>query len=94
MPEALSTNGTRTVHRYRVPVDDRPHTIELTSWPRHVASRTHGEVEFWAESDPRVTPEPIAFIVIGTGHTVPPGARYVGTALAEFGLVWHLYEVR
>jgi len=33
------------------------------------------------------------YIVVGTGHVLPTGAKYVGTTLAEHGLVRHLYEL-
>jgi len=34
-----------------------------------------------------------SFLILGTGETVPPGARHRGTFLEASGLfVWHLYE--
>jgi len=51
-------------------------------------------VEFWAEHDDSKPVRRRTFQVFGTGHPLPEGARYVGTAprTAE-GLVWHLYEL-
>lgn len=84
----------RAVFRYIVRVDDEWHVHTLTSEPLHVAARTPGMVEFWAESDPDDEPRDYRFIVVGTGHLIPEGAEYVGTAVAEYGLVWHLYRKR
>ena len=70
----------RQVFRYTVPVDDRPHVIHLTNDPLHVANGvTLDEVEFWAEHDMDALEYPAAFQVVGTGHQIPDGARYVGT---------------
>ena len=80
------------MYRYQVPVDDQIHTIPTTSAPVHIASRTPGIVEFWAELDDEAEPWDTRYIVVGTGHAIPTGAKYVGTTEAEFGLVWHLYE--
>lgn len=85
----------RSIFRYKVPVDDAVHDIPCGPSPIvHVEAREHEWVEFWceidlAESDPSVR----QFQVFGTGHLLPPNVRHVGTALAPYGLVWHLYEV-
>jgi hypothetical protein len=51
-------------------------------------------VEFWAEHDPSAEAVPRVFQVYGTGHPLPPEARYVGTCpRTADGLVWHLYEL-
>lgn len=84
----------RAVFRYTVPVDGDWHVHALTSAPLHVASRTPGVVEFWAESDPDDEPRDYRFIVVGTGHPIPEGTVYVGTTAAEYGVVWHLYRKR
>jgi hypothetical protein len=75
--------------RYIVPVDDGWHTVYTAGRPLHVACRSADMVEFWAwESG---TELPTEYRVYGTGHTVEPGATYVGTALTPGGhLVWHL----
>jgi hypothetical protein len=85
----------RQVFRYVVPVDDRPHVIHLTNDPLHVANgMTLDEVEFWAERDMDAPEYPAAFQVVGTGHPVPDGARYVGTCpRTREGYVWHLYRL-
>jgi len=83
-----------TIYRYEVPVDDMSHVLRITGAPVHIASRIHGVVEFWAEFNSDIEPRETRYIVIGTGHRIPEGAKYVGTTLASHGLVWHLYELQ
>jgi hypothetical protein len=86
--------STRQVFRYTVPVDDRPHVIDLTNDPLHVANGvTLDEVEFWAEHDTDAEEYPAVFQVVGTGQPLPDGV-YVGTCpRTREGLVWHLYRL-
>lgn len=90
---------TRTVRRYEVPVDGKPHGHELTGNPLHVAARRRPDdpvahvVEFWAEHDDQAPPVKRRFQVFGTGHRLPEGARWRGTCDRLDTLVWHLFEV-
>ena len=84
----------KTIYRYEVGFD-RPETHRLTSPPRHVANTVdeYG-LEFWAEHYPNCKGFDVTFVVIGTGHPVPDGAIYIGTApRTSLGLVFHLYEL-
>ncbi|OLT13036.1 hypothetical protein BJF79_03815 [Actinomadura sp. CNU-125] len=89
---------TERIYRYVVPVDDAPHTIHLTLahagyGPLHVAA-TNDEVEFWAVHSDEYPDQPYTFQVVGTGHPLPPGAQWRGTApRTPDGLVWHLVEL-
>lgn len=84
----------RSIFRYEVAVDDQAHPIATTSPPLHIAARRSEFVEFWAEHDTDADPVTRSYIVIGTGHPIPAGATYVGTAPTWSGfLVWHLYQV-
>lgn len=76
--------------RYEVPVDEgwHEHTCGV---PVHVAARRVDVVEFWAIDDGYVMAR--RFRVFGTGHPVPGGTTYRGTALAG-PLVWHLVEAK
>ena len=74
------------IYRYEVPVDDQEHEI-TTGPPLFVASRRPDVVEFWA--DPHVLSYNRRYFVVGTGHPIPPGAVYVGTALIG-PFAWHL----
>jgi hypothetical protein len=83
----------KRMFRYEVPVDDRTHAIQTTSAPQHIGCREVGVVEFWAEHDDTAEPFSSRYTVVGTGHQVPEGAAYLGTAPHESGLVWHLYRM-
>lgn len=85
----------RSVFRYVVPVDDQVHEIKLTGKPLAVDNgpREPRDVEFWAEHDDSQPEHAVKFLVVGTGHSVPEGGTYVGTApRTREGLVWHLYS--
>jgi hypothetical protein len=79
--------------RYEVPVGP-PVVIRLTGNPVAVAALPFcSGMEFWAEhdDDPGFAR---AFTVIGTGHPIPEGAVYRGTApRTPEGIVFHLYEL-
>jgi hypothetical protein len=83
----------RAMHRYVVPVDGAAHLFGLTSNPVAVANAGIEAVEFWAEHTEEAPVVKRLFQVFGTGHPLPGGARYFGTAPRISGLVWHLYEV-
>jgi hypothetical protein len=85
----------KTIYRYQVPIDDRAHILALSSDPVSVAiSPDLTYMEFWAEHHSGAGVRDRAFQVYGTGHPVPDGAEYVGTApRTRLGLVFHLYEL-
>lgn len=82
----------KTIYRYTVPVDDQWHTLKLDGAIHHVAARQPDTIEIWALH----TGGEFAFDrhlrVFGTGQPMDDECRYVGTALATGGLVWHLME--
>lgn len=93
-------NLERRVYRTVIPIDDQSHSVELTGHIVHVDSRNLREVEIWHEHSDIVQPHTVLLQVFGTGHSIPPGSRYVGTALSpdDQGLpqgrfVWHCYQV-
>lgn len=84
----------RQMFRYTVPVDDRSWAFDLTGDPVAVANGYMlDEVDFWAEHTEGAPKKARRFQVFGTGHSLPPGARHVGTCLRSAGLIWHLYEL-
>lgn len=89
-----TTAGIRQVFRYTVPVDGQPHLVLLTGSPVAVANGpVPDEVEFWAEHVSGAPEAARAFQVFGTGHPLPPDARYAGTCpRTPEGVAWHLYE--
>jgi hypothetical protein len=87
-------DGARRMFRYTVPVNGQPWMLGLTGDPVHVAvGATLDEVDFWAEHADGAPERARWFQVFGTGHPLPPGARYAGTTARERGLVWHLFEI-
>jgi hypothetical protein len=81
------------IFRYEVPVDDRWHEHRLSGAVLHVAARRVDLVEFWALRTDDQFVGTRRFRVFGTGHPLPAGLAYVGTALVG-PLVWHLMEQR
>ncbi len=81
------------VLRWYVQVDDEPHPIPSVGRIVHVAGDAR-HVEFWALTCEHVEAAPRTFRVFGTGHPIPDGYVYVGTApRTPEGLVWHLFEL-
>lgn len=91
----------RRIFRHYVVAGGRAKSFELTGSPLHVEARRLGVgmqaphlVDFWVEHDDDLPAATRTFQVFGTGHPLPPGARYVGsTARTADGFVWHLYEL-
>ncbi|MFF1444165.1 hypothetical protein [Streptomyces sp. NPDC058295] len=88
------------IHRYELPIDDRPHGIDLTGDILHAAVRQPGVVDVWYQPRP-ASMEPMrrSFQIVGTGHPIPThfGAFLTGvhkaTAITPDGqLVWHVLE--
>jgi hypothetical protein len=84
----------RRMLRYEVGLDGRV-AYGLTGDPVHVGALAYSTgIEFWAEHDEGKPVRRRTFQVFGTGHGLPPGARWAGTApRTPEGLVWHLYEI-
>jgi hypothetical protein len=84
----------RSIYRYQAGLNG-PETIELTGTPvAFGALEDSAGIEFWAEYDEAKPKVRRTFVIVGTGHSIPDGARYVGTApRTPAGLVWHLYEL-
>jgi hypothetical protein len=88
----------RTMHRFVIIADDTEQTAMLLparegEFPLAIGNAGPNRVEFWAEVDTTRT-VPRDFRIYGTGHRVPEGARYAGTAPRnQQGLVWHLFEI-
>jgi hypothetical protein len=82
------------VLRYEVPVNDLEHLLWVAGDIVHVQTRSADYVEFWSlerRNGGRTVER--AFQVFGTGHEVPEGLRFVGSAVSPGGtFVWHLFE--
>lgn len=84
----------RAVWKFEVPVDDQWHEIE-TPFPARVVhvdcQGGFGTVQVWVEVTPSTSETSSRKLrAFGTGHAIPDGASYVGTALAG-PFVCHLY---
>lgn len=84
------------IHRIALPVDDRPHGIDLTGDLLHAAVRQHGAVDVWyqARRDPAIEHARRSFQVVATGQPIPAWLdRHHKTAITPDGqLVWHVLE--
>jgi hypothetical protein len=88
------------IHRFELPVDDRPHGIDLTGDILHVASRRPGAVDVWYQARPDgMESMRRSFQIVGTGQPIPTHlaidtiGRHHGTAISPDGqLVWHVLE--
>lgn len=84
----------RAMYRYQVGLDG-PEEIGLTGDPVALGALGYSAgIEFWAEHDDAKPTVARTFVIIGTGHRIPDGAVYIGTApRTREGLVWHLFEL-
>jgi hypothetical protein len=94
------TTTQAVIHRVELPIDDRPHGIDLTGEIFHTAVRRPGAVDVWYQARP-VGMEPMrrSFQIVGTGQPVPTHlglylfSSHKGTAITPDGaLVWHVLE--
>jgi len=84
------------IHRAELPIDDRPHGIDLTGDILHAAVRRHGAVDVWyqARRDQSLEHMRRSFQIVATGQPWPDfTARHHATAISSDGqLVWHVLE--
>lgn len=89
------TAASNVIHRVELPIDDRPHGIDLTGDLLHAAVRRPGAVDVWYRARPEnVQHMRRSFQIVGTGQPLPIYLdRHHGTAIAPAGqLVWHALE--
>lgn len=88
------------IHRAELPIDDRPHGIDLTGEILHTASRRPGALDVWYQARPAgMDPMRRSFQIVGTGQPIPAHlglylhSTHAGTAITPDGaLVWHVLE--
>lgn len=83
------------IHRAELPLDDRPHGIDLTGDILHAAVRRPGKVDVWYVARPDgMEPMRRSFQIVGTGQPFPVWlGRHHHTAITPDGqLVWHVLE--
>lgn len=80
----------RTIYKYPLALGMNVIDLPFGSSIEAVAQQ-HGTVAMWAEVNSENKPETRTFYVYGTGHPIPAGFVYVGTAFGD-PFVWHIYE--
>lgn len=82
----------RTIYKFPVPVDDvlHKHAMPTKAVIRHVAQQGYQPC-IWAEVDTDAPLVERSFRVFGTGHAIPDGFAFVGTAF-DGPFVWHVFE--
>ena len=84
------------IHRAELPIDDRPHGIDLVGDLLHAAVRRPGAVDVWylARRNPWINHARRSFQIVATGQPLPPHlGRHHATAISPDGtLVWHVLE--
>ncbi|WP_030188056.1 DUF7352 domain-containing protein [Streptomyces violaceorubidus] len=88
------------IHRTELPIDDRPHGIDLTGEILHTAVRRPGAVDVWYQPRPdSMEPMRRSFQIVGTGQPIPTHlgfdviGSHRGTAISPDGQwVWHVLE--
>jgi hypothetical protein len=89
----------RTIHRYVLPITDRP-VINMPVDARVLfappSERVDMGIEIWAEVSVDAAMAPRAFRVVGTGNPLPGDCeRFIGTVINDGGrFVWHVYEAQ
>jgi len=91
----------KTVHKFKLAYfRSTRQEFELSNMAKvvHVECQHPGAnehyVTFWAEIPEDPWPAKRTFAVFPTGGEIPDSAEYVGTAIDDFGLVMHLYEIK
>jgi hypothetical protein len=84
----------RSVWKYDVPLAGAVASLTMPAGATvvHVGTQHENFVTFWAEVEPSNPTVLRGFRIVGTGHQVADGDKYVGTTIAA-PFVWHLYEV-
>lgn len=88
-----SSEEMRIVYKYRIEVGIRQKIVAKPPFIPIFVHEQDGEVTLWAEVGDSLSGEPeitVEVMVIGTGHLVPPGFVYVGSAMCG-AFVWHVY---
>lgn len=92
------TQQPAVIHRAELPLDDRPHGIDLTGGILHTAVRRPNVLDVWYQARPdEMAPMRRSFQIVGTGQPIPAHLGlhifHVGTAISPDGqLVWHVIE--
>ena len=82
----------KTIYKYNLSVfADNDFDMPKGTTPLHVDNQ-QDHLCLWAEVDTDLPKQRRSFVIVGTGHEIPPDAQYVGTAQVD-PFVWHVFEV-
>jgi hypothetical protein len=83
----------RTVFKYPLQLISGAQTIKMPYEADVVfVDMQNGILTIWAEVDTEEEVIDRGFEVFGTGHSIPDGRTFVGTAHSPDGYLWHVYE--
>lgn len=84
-----------TIHKF--PVARIGQIFEIETSPDAVPLTTQfqdGQMVFWMQVETNAPVVRMRFIAVGTGHSLYPGAKYIGTTQDPgVGFVWHLFQL-
>jgi len=84
----------RTIRKYTIPADGKPHDYELSCVPIAVANGTlRDEVDFWEDHDDSEETWTVRLQVVTTGEELPGVALWLGTTPERYGTVRHLVQI-
>lgn len=87
---------TDVIHRAELPINDRPHGIDLTGDILHAAVRRPGTVDVWylARRDQSIEHMRRSFQIVATGQPIPAHLyrHHATTVTPDGALVWHVLE--
>lgn len=83
------------IFKYPLKLIPNKQTIELPEGSRILSLQDQmGTLTFWAMVDERLAAEPVSFVVIATGQSLPEGLKnYIGTVQMN-SFVWHVFECK
>lgn len=79
--------ASKAVWKFQLYLIDEPQSLDCGKIL--TVAEQNGSLCIWAENEPMTRQW---FTVEGTGHPIPEGAKYVGTAHMH-PLVWHVYRI-
>lgn len=80
--------------RYRIPVDDQVHQIQVPEGDHpflHFAAREEDSVDLWVLDDDELPTRPARLRVVGTGDQIELEQEWIGTCVSPSQtFVWHV----
>lgn len=85
----------RSMQRYQIDIDGRPHKFRLYFDPIHVAPGIlRDQLFFWAEQDDELEEHDVLLQVVPTGVLYPGRSLWLGSVVRKHAdEAWHLIEL-